>query len=227
MRGCNFDVLAETFLFYIKRIGWVGKNADDYHMHTFTDESGAEKCGLSVTIREEVSNVCITMLKDLRQTRKSAATIRNFYKNYIQKLPQELKRSKKHSKKGTVGSSLIASSIRRLSDPVSDRLDGSRSNKRRNSATSIEATTPKPVVSDNDFTFHKSSVRNKAKDSYRCMLRNERLGETCIVEKCFVFVGTKGDEQSLMLCALKHLVDHERMVRFLKLVPHFRCQLTQ
>ena len=43
----------------------------------------------------------------------------------------------------------------------------------------------------------------KAKESYEAMIENRKLGELCVVEKCFVFTGIT--EQSLMLCALKQV----------------------
>ena len=57
-----------------------------------------------------------------------------------------------------------------------------------------------------------SLTTQKAKESYEAMIENEKLGEVCIAEKCFVFIGTNPQEQSLMLCALKQLVDLDRMV---------------
>ena len=48
-----------------------------------------------------------------------------------------------------------------------------------------------------------NEVKSKAKESYETMIENSKLGEICVVEKCFVFTGTT--EQSLMLCALKQV----------------------
>ena len=60
--------------------------------------------------------------------------------------------------------------------------------------------------------IRRKSILLKAKESYQTMIKNERLGEICVVEKCFVFTGTH--EQSLLLNALKQITDLERMVSF-------------
>ena len=56
------------------------------------------------------------------------------------------------------------------------------------------------------------TVASNGKESYELMIENSKLGEMCVIEKCFVFTGTT--EQSLMLVALKHITDLERMVSF-------------
>ena len=53
---------------------------------------------------------------------------------------------------------------------------------------------------------------SRAKESYERMIENEELGEICVVEKCFLFIGTT--EQSLILNALKQIATLERMVSF-------------
>ena len=58
----------------------------------------------------------------------------------------------------------------------------------------------------------KSHATCTGKESHRKMVENDKLGDACAAERCFVFTGA--EEQSLMFCALKQLVDLERMVRF-------------
>ena len=207
--GVKIRILPCSALEGAKRLGWIGKNADDYQMHTFTDESGKARYGLSIIIREEVTHTCIDTLRNLRLRRKAAVMICKFFKRF-KKNPLRSK-----NMKGSVGKS-FAYSIRTFSDSVKHRSEDSTQH-RTNSLTSVEATSN----AGSSYMYHTSSVRNKAKESYSEMLRNDRLGDMCILEKCFVFIGTKLDEQCLLLCALKQLADYERMVRFFILSSFF------
>lgn len=54
----------------------------------------------------------------------------------------------------------------------------------------------------------------QAKESYETMIENEKLGDVGVVEKCFIFIGVKPAEQSLLLCALQQLVQQERLVGY-------------
>jgi len=54
----------------------------------------------------------------------------------------------------------------------------------------------------------------QAKESYETMIENEKLGDICVVEKCFIFIGVNPAEQSLLLCALQQLVLQERLVGY-------------
>merc|ERR1712157_313662 len=50
----------------------------------------------------------------------------------------------------------------------------------------------------------------KGKEAYDIMIENVKLGEVCVAEQCFMFIGTSPGEQSLMLCALQQIVQHNR-----------------
>lgn len=54
-----------------------------------------------------------------------------------------------------------------------------------------------------------------AKESHKQMLENDKLGDFCVVDKCFVFIGV--EEKCLLLNALKQLVDLQRMVSILRI----------
>lgn len=58
------------------------------------------------------------------------------------------------------------------------------------------------------------SLRAKrlAAEAYRVMNDNTRAGDVCIIEICYVMLGTKLHEQSLVLSALQKFVDVEREV---------------
>uniref|UniRef100_A0A7S4J9G5 cGMP-dependent protein kinase n=1 Tax=Odontella aurita TaxID=265563 RepID=A0A7S4J9G5_9STRA len=54
------------------------------------------------------------------------------------------------------------------------------------------------------------AVRRQAAEAYNAMIEADRLGDVCVVEMCHVLIGTRPEEQSLLLCALQQLVDLER-----------------
>lgn len=56
------------------------------------------------------------------------------------------------------------------------------------------------------------SVRRLAAESYQEMVKNDTYGDTCLVQKCYVMIGTRPAEQSLIFCALQQIVDLEREV---------------
>jgi len=53
-------------------------------------------------------------------------------------------------------------------------------------------------------------VKQQASSSYSTMIENDKLGEICIVEICYVFTGVEVKNLSLLFLALKQLVDSER-----------------
>ena len=63
---------------------------------------------------------------------------------------------------------------------------------------------PKPI------SLH---AKRLAAEAYRIMKNEDKGGDICIVEACYVMIGTKLDEQSLVLNALQKLIDVEREVR--------------
>ena len=57
------------------------------------------------------------------------------------------------------------------------------------------------------------TIKEQAKEAYDAMVKADEFGDVCIVEKCYVLIGTKSQDQSLLFCALQQLVDAEREVR--------------
>ena len=144
----------------------------------FKDETGETQYGVSVTIREEISDTYLEELLDCRQTYRAAKTIVKF----IEKLCDDMRCRK-------------------------------RSSLRRNSMMgAFERITAHSTSKDSKPRIRRKSILLKAKESYQTMITNEQFGEICVVEKCFVFIGTH--EQSLLLNALKQITDLERMVSF-------------
>ena len=90
-------------------------------------------------------------------------------------------------------------------------------NLRRNSFNNVLSMMTQNMGFKNQNISHE--VASKAKESYETMIENSKAGEMCIVEKCFVFIGTT--EQSLMLCALKQVSINVVTIDLLRIVlPH-------
>jgi len=59
----------------------------------------------------------------------------------------------------------------------------------------------------------KKSVEELASEAYRAMVASDKRGDICVIEKCYVFIGTRPKEHSALFCALQQMVDWEREVR--------------
>lgn len=62
------------------------------------------------------------------------------------------------------------------------------------------------------------TVIRLAKESFDEMNACARAGEVCIVEKSYILLGTKPEEQSLLFAAMQQMVDMEREVRNIPLI---------
>lgn len=56
------------------------------------------------------------------------------------------------------------------------------------------------------------SLKEMARSSFSNMLKNQRLGETCIIEKCYVLVDVNDEASKELLSGLQRLVNLERDV---------------
>lgn len=55
-------------------------------------------------------------------------------------------------------------------------------------------------------------AKRLAAEAYKFMVEAESVGEICILEHCYVMIGTKPEEQSLILNALQKVIQVEREV---------------
>ena len=76
---------------------------------------------------------------------------------------------------------------------------------RRQRKTLLQPAGPPPVSDE---------VRRLAIESYQEMLKNDTLGDACLVQKCYIMIGTRPEEQSLIFCALQQIIDLEREVSY-------------
>ncbi len=70
------------------------------------------------------------------------------------------------------------------------------------------------------------ATKAAASQAYSFMIAAEKLGEICIIERCYVLVGTKSNEHALLFYALQQLIDIEREVCQSKIDRNFRCIAT-
>merc|ERR1712150_74666 len=59
-------------------------------------------------------------------------------------------------------------------------------------------------------------VKRQAVISYGNMMLNQRQGDVCITEKCYLLIGIKRDQESLLFNALQGLIDSEREKKLVK-----------
>ena len=50
----------------------------------------------------------------------------------------------------------------------------------------------------------------KGKEAYAAMIKADGLGDVAIVEQCYVMIGGRADDQSILQNALQQLVNYER-----------------
>lgn len=72
----------------------------------------------------------------------------------------------------------------------------------------------KTVIQPVERTPISEEVRRLAVESYQEMLKNDTYGDACLVQKCYIMIGTRPEEQSLIFCALQQIIDLEREVRY-------------
>ena len=62
------------------------------------------------------------------------------------------------------------------------------------------------------FLLPKSKVQKQALESHRTMVENFKISDVCIVEQCYILLGTKPEDSSLLLSALESLIQFEEGV---------------
>jgi len=221
--GAKIRVIPSYALEGAQRLGWVGSKADSYQLHTFTNAVGQIQYGVSITIREVLSNSSnvIPTLKLFRRKRAAAVKIKRFILQYTSN-GKESSYIKRFIKKGRRQSILSNNNIKPFLKKIPSSRD--RSSTRallRRTSTSFDNFSSVKTQRNVSRNFDKLWQQNQnflpqtsqAKKPVNNMLRRDRLGDVCIVEKCFVLIGTSPEEQSLLLQALQQLIDLERSIK--------------
>lgn len=94
-------------------------------------------------------------------------------------------------------------------NPSSVSISLERHGSSRSCSSAIEGYTES--VRQNNRNSHATSAA--ASQAYRYIAEAERLGEICVIERCYVLVGTKSTDHALLFYALQQLIDIEREVR--------------
>ena len=91
-----------------------------------------------------------------------------------------------------------------------------RTNSQSSSGRSLSQQTMSSTGKSDQSIISVKQVSQKAKqlaaEAYKFMVEADRQGEVCIVEKCYVMIGTRLKEQSLILNGLQKFIDVEREV---------------
>jgi len=235
--GVSVRLLPRCAVEGAKRLNWLGKDSDKYQLHAFTNEYGDRQYGVSITIREEIYvgdeqalNAILSYFRIVRRKRRAARIISQWWYEYLknryqsktesdeQSLPTKSQRQKNGSfLRRAISWKDEESSYHKplhLIDRVKDSL------KRRNlpetkSKSESDLNKPSPQKkSEGSATQPDKIISLRAKrlaaEAYRVMNDNTRAGDVCIIEICYVMLGTKLHEQSLVLSALQKFVDVER-----------------
>ena len=68
------------------------------------------------------------------------------------------------------------------------------------------------IMNQPDRKFFSGKSLKLAAESHKEMTENFKLGDACIVEQCYMLLGTKPEHNSLLISALQHLVNFEEPV---------------
>lgn len=217
--------------------------------HQFTDVAGSLSHGIAITVREEFTHSDASKISSVielqRERRKAAVIIARWYRVHFHRPKRagldRLNSSSRSIRRShsTAGNSLGLSFSRKGSaeDQKSGRNSGMRFNldkmyrSRFKSASmsdlafddSDTSENPNEVDSiDNDDECDISvseQARRMGIAAYQAMIDSDKEGDMCIVEKCYIIMGTRLADQSVVFYALQNLIDMERKVS----VSSFKC----
>lgn len=197
--GLSIRIIPKCAIEGARRLGWVGRKADRYQLHAFHDISGKPNYGVSITVREEMNlpSELFSEIKTLRLQRKVVTKIINTWRKH------KLKAS-------TCQEILNPNSIKRL---VNTSINKWRLNKPDTDIKEIESKTDSSNEQNTLKTFQLTQVKSRAKklaaETYKTMTENFDVGDTCIVEQCYILLGIKPENNTLILTALQKLIDFE------------------
>lgn len=203
-----------------RRLGWLGEHGDSYQLQGFTDAAGSLTHGCAITIREEFTHKeapdVLSVLSLHRQRRRSAVVIARW-------LQKHQRVSSRPVVKTTASLRQRAGTIRwrkkRPTDPApiqtpSDkrRLRKCRSGQEGTFRESLSKMADETDLSREEYDVedYPEHIRRLGISAYQAMVDAEKIGNICIVEKCYVFTRTRLQDQSLLFCALQNLIEMER-----------------
>lgn len=229
--GLSIRLLPRCAVEGAKRLKWIGKDSDTYQLHAFTNASGGRSYGVAITIKEEIYSTddeeldtILHFLKRCQIRRRAARKIREWWLNICQTRTKSSEHfdhqndekknffsraihfaERKH--KNTNSTVNIAEKIQKTlmrsqSHAVESHHDEAEEKFRKSwsfdDAKSPEARIISPVA------------KRLAAEAFKFMNEADIGGDVCIIEHCYIMMGTKPEEQSLMLAALQKVIDVER-----------------
>ena len=176
----------------------------------FHDINGNTTHGVAITVREVVNlpNQFVSDIKSLRLKRKYVDKITSAWSSH--KLCQE-NIELNEAVKGNLTKAVNRQSKRLLSDSVNNE----EAYQEGQQHPSFKRTILEPINHNSNERIKKptSQLASKlAAESYKQMIDNFELGDICIVEQCYILLGTKPEHNSLLLSALLNLVNFEAPV---------------
>jgi len=225
--GASIRLLPRCAVEGAKRLHWLGKDSDKYQLHAFTNGYGDRRYGVSITIQEEIFcgddkalHEVLSYLRICRKKRRAARIITEWWFKYseIQKAASEKARL------NFLRTRSDPSSLNLIDKINSFRKDNSLIGRSKSTPNAFERFSLQEKEIENFTTIPTKQISLHAKrlaaEAYKVMNDDDRGGDVCIIETCYVMVGTKLHEQSLVLSALQKLVDVEREVI---LLVYFKC----
>jgi len=190
--GLRVRMVPRSALAGVDKLGWLGTRGDCYQLHVFTDEAGNLSHGVAITTREVLSSTdktngeLVSILSRCRAKVVGARKIASFWRKYAD-------RKRRHSK---------TLNTPNFWEKKGKHWQGLFGKKNKGEAINEDKKLKQGSAS-------KTAIR-LAKESFDEMNACARVGEVCIVEKSYVLLGTKPEEQSLLFAAMQQMVDMER-----------------
>ena len=229
--GVNLRIIPRCAENGAKRIGWLGENSDRYMLHVFHDHLGDASFGISITTKEEIILPNLSLLLLQRSKIRAANKILRCWRKYypFKNKRKTHSRKKLHSLAGFFDNlkhqhNLNLNNSQEVALPIGSSNRFQVSGNDSGMLSTISRLTSTPSVSEETISVKhcdylsvlsrkiscSEESKRLAKESYRKMIENFELGYMCVVEKCYIIVGTNPENNSLLFRGLKQLVDYER-----------------
>jgi len=207
-----------------ERLGWFGTGGDRYQLHVFTDASGSLSHGVAINTREvlsDITNISATNISDdtninnksknkmelldlisaLRRCRRKAAaarTIARYWHAY------RTKKRDKLSSHSNASPKFWEKKGKHHWQGLFSGKNGGAHNKHKVGSIPEEGELKSKISSSST-----TAVIRQAREAYKLMTESQE-DEVCIVEKSYILLGTRPEEQSLLFAAMQNMVDMER-----------------
>jgi len=217
--GIQLRLIPRCVLKKAKNLGWVGEGGDTYQIHVFTNAYGQKCHGLSISIRQELNNVNMQKIILIRKQRRAIRVISHFWLRYLNMkdsiISTDSNKFFAFKRTTSIFQTLMSSIESRHSSRTATFFDEFNEKDINIMLQSQSSIITSPEDDDKYQRVKKKYISKKARlqaiESYQTMLENERIGQVCIVEKCYILTGIDSKHHSLLFLALQQLIDLERL----------------